>query len=82
MTVIFLQKNLVIAVGGTPNLNQISGLENALTSDGILDLNESPGRVGVLGSGYIATEFASILNNLGIEVSLLFRADLPLKGVR
>ena len=35
--------------------NQISGLENALTSDGILDLNESPGRVGVLGSGYIAT---------------------------
>ena len=28
---------------------KISGLENALTSDGILDLNESPGRVGVLG---------------------------------
>ncbi len=76
----FFAENLVIAVGGTPNLNQISGLENALTSDGILDLNESPGTVGVLGSGYIATEFASILNNLGIEVSLLFRADLPLKG--
>jgi len=73
-------KNLVIAVGGTPNLNQINGLENALTSDGILDLNKTPGRVGILGSGYIATEFASILNNLGIEVSLLFRADLPLKG--
>ena len=76
----FFTKNLVIAVGGTPNLNQISGLENALTSDGILDLDKTPGKVGVLGSGYIATEFASILNNLGIEVSLLFRADLPLKG--
>ncbi|MAF82367.1 MAG: glutathione-disulfide reductase [Proteobacteria bacterium] len=76
----YLSKNLVIAVGGTPNLNQINGLENALTSDGILDLDETPGRVGILGSGYIATEFASILNNLGIEVSLLFRADMPLKG--
>ena len=76
----YFTKNLVIAVGGTPNLNQINGLENALTSDGILDLDENPGRVGILGSGYIATEFATILNNLGIEVSLLFRADLPLKG--
>ena len=75
----FFAKNLVIAVGGTPNLTQINGLENALTSDGILDLEETPGRVGILGSGYIATEFASILN-LGIEVSLLFRADVPLKG--
>ena len=45
-----------------------------------MELDKTPGRVGVLGSGYIATEFASILNNLGIEVSLLFRADLPLKG--
>ena len=77
---LFFAKNLVIAVGGTPNLNQISGLENALTSDGILELDKNPGKVGILGSGYIATEFASILNNLGIEVSLLFRADLPLKG--
>ena len=76
----FFTKNLVIAVGGTPNLNQINGLENALTSDGILDLDKNPGRVGILGSGYIATEFATILNNLGIEVSLLFRADLPLRG--
>ena len=76
----FFTKNLVIAVGGTPNLNQINGLENALTSDGILDLDKNPGRVGILGSGYIATEFATILNDLGIEVSLLFRADLPLKG--
>ena len=76
----YFTKNLVIAVGGTPNQNQINGLENALTSDGILDLDKTPGKVGVLGSGYIATEFASILNNLGIEVSLLFRADLPLKG--
>ena len=76
----FFAENLVIAVGGTPNQNQINGLENALTSDGILDLDKTPGKVGVLGSGYIATEFASILNNLGIEVSLLFRADLPLKG--
>ena len=76
----YFTKNLVIAVGGTPNQNQINGLENALTSDDILELDKTPGKVGVLGSGYIATEFASILNNLGIEVSLLFRADLPLKG--
>ena len=33
----FFTKNLVIAVGGMPNLDQINGLENAITSDGILD---------------------------------------------
>ena len=76
----FFSENIVIAVGGTPNLSQIKGLENALTSDGILELNTSPKKVGVLGSGYIATEFASILASLGVEVSLFFRADLPLKG--
>jgi glutathione reductase (NADPH) len=76
----YFAKNLVIAVGGTPNRYKIKGLENALTSDGILELDKTPGKVGVLGSGYIASEFASILNRLGVEVSLFFRADLPLKG--
>ncbi len=76
----FSTKNLVIAVGGAPNLSQIPGLENALTSDGILELDRNPAKIGILGSGYIATEFASILASLGIDVSLFFRADLPLKG--
>lgn len=39
-----------------------------------------PKSVAVIGSGYIAVEFAGIFNGLGSEVHLVFRKDLPLNG--
>lgn len=73
-------KHLLIATGGCPTTAPIQGLEAALTSDALLDLQVLPQRLAVIGSGYIGMEFASMFARLGSEVSVLFRAYLPLKG--
>ena len=46
----------------------------------MLDLAVLPERAIVLGSGYIAMEFASILARLGTKVQSVYRASLPLRG--
>jgi pyruvate/2-oxoglutarate dehydrogenase complex dihydrolipoamide dehydrogenase (E3) component len=35
----------------------------------------------VVGSGYIALEFACLLRGLGAEVDLVYRQQLPLRGM-
>ena len=71
---------IVIAVGGTPQKLDIPGAELGLVSDDLFTLKRLPKRVAVLGSGYIAVEFACILRGLGAEVDLIYRAPLPLRG--
>jgi glutathione reductase (NADPH) len=71
---------IVIATGGKPRTQLIPGLRDALTSNDILDIKCLPKNIAILGSGYIAMEFASILNNLGVKVSIFYRSDFPLRG--
>jgi glutathione reductase (NADPH) len=73
-------RRILIASGGSPVLNALPGAEAAATSNEILNLRTVPHRLGVMGAGYIALEFASILAGLGSEVSLFFRDSLPLRG--
>lgn len=74
-------ERILIAVGGWPYLPDIPGLaEHAITSNEVLDLKERPNRMLIQGGGYIALEFASLLNALGTEVHLVYRADMPLRG--
>ena len=39
----------------------------------MLDLQERPRKMAIIGGGYIAVEFAGIYNNFGTEVHLLYR---------
>ena len=71
---------ILIATGGAPARDAIPGLEHAMTSNEVLDMRELPASVLVIGGGYIAVEFASILAGLGSRVTLAFRAELPLRG--
>lgn len=71
---------ILIAVGGTPLRPNIPGIEGAITSDEIFGLPEQPQRIAILGGGYIAVEFAAILQNLGSEVTLVIRQDRILRG--
>ena len=72
---------ILVATGGWPQIPDVPGLaEYGITSNEALDLAERPDRVLVYGAGYIAVEFASILNGFGIETHLVYRADLPLRG--
>jgi glutathione reductase (NADPH) len=71
---------LLLALGAAPASDAIPGLAAAMTSDDVLDLRELPRSLLVLGGGYIAVEFASILAGLGVEVTLASRNQLPLRG--
>jgi glutathione reductase (NADPH) len=76
-----LAKRVLIAVGAHPSLPEVDGIEHAMTSDQVLEeVYPLPKRLAVVGAGYIGVEFASIFRGLGADTTLIFRAELPLRG--
>ena len=73
-------KHILIAAGGSPFIPDFPGSELVSTSNEIFLLDELPGRVLVVGGGYIACEFAGILNGLGCKVTLQYRGEQILRG--
>ena len=73
-------KNILIAVGGLPIRPNIKGSSLGWLSDDMFLQKSYPQKVIVLGAGYIACEFACILNGLGIEVVQIVRGNRLLKG--
>lgn len=76
----YTAKNILIAVGGWPQIPDIKGREHAITSNEAFYLKEFPKRCTIVGGGYIAVEFASIFNGLGVETTLVYRGELFLRG--
>ena len=74
-------KKILIATGGRSWIPDISGVkEHAITSNEALKLPKLPKNISILGSGYIAIEFAFIFRGFGSNVNLIYRSDLPLRG--
>ncbi|MCV2446362.1 glutathione-disulfide reductase [Paracoccus sp. DMF] len=73
-------KHILIAAGGRPALPGIEGEELGLISDDLFLLEDLPGRVLVVGGGFIACEFATILQGLGCQTTLSYRGDAVLRG--
>jgi glutathione reductase (NADPH) len=73
-------RHILIATGASPVRDQIPGTAHCPTSDDLLDLTALPERAAMIGGGYIAVEFASMLARLGVKVHLLYRDRLPLRG--
>ncbi|HEY3700337.1 MAG TPA: glutathione-disulfide reductase [Spongiibacteraceae bacterium] len=73
-------RNILIATGGWPWVPQFPGCEHVITSNELFHLKQLPKRAVIVGGGYIATEFACILNGMGSEVKLIYRGDLFLRG--
>ena len=73
-------KHILIAVGGRPALPGIPGEELGLISDDLFLLDHLPRRVMVVGGGFIACEFATILAGLGCETVQVYRGDAVLRG--
>ncbi|GLQ31840.1 glutathione-disulfide reductase [Litoribrevibacter albus] len=71
---------ILIATGGWPVKPDIQGSELAITSNEFFFLDALPKRVLVVGGGYIAVEFAGILNGLGVNTTLSYRGDKLLRG--
>lgn len=76
----FRCKHILLAVGGWPYVPEFPGREHAISSNEIFYLEKLPARAVVVGGGYIACEFASILNGLGVKTRLLYRGELFLRG--
>ncbi|MGU3433475.1 mycothione reductase [Actinomycetes bacterium M1A6_2h] len=74
---------VVIAAGSRPVIPDViteSGVKYH-TNDDIMRLAELPGRLVIVGSGYIAAEFAHIFSALGSRVTILARKDALLRGL-
>jgi dihydrolipoamide dehydrogenase len=68
--------NIVIATGSYPVCLQ--GYEfgkNILSTSSLLELEDLPASITIIGGGYSGCEFASILNALGCKVSLIEAED-------
>lgn len=73
-------RHILIATGGHPAQNiHVPGIEHTIDSDAMFDLNERPRRLAIVGGGYIAVEFAGLMNSLGSEVTLIHRGRRLLK---
>ena len=73
-------KHILLATGGRPFVPNIAGAELAVTSNEMFHLDHLPKRALVVGGGYIACEFASLLAGLGVQVTLAYRGDAILRG--
>jgi len=73
-------KRILVATGGRPILPDIPGKEYALSSNAIFELDALPERAMVVGAGYIALELGSVLEALGVEVTLVHRGKEILRG--
>jgi len=71
---------ILIGVGGRPQRPQIPGANLGWVSDELFLLESLPERVVIVGAGFIACEFACILNGLGVQVTQLVRGEQILRG--
>ena len=73
-------KHILVAAGGRPVRPDIPGADLGLISDDLFELEALPARALVVGGGFIACEFATILNGLGCATTLVHRGDKVLRG--
>ncbi|WP_420860798.1 glutathione-disulfide reductase [Algirhabdus cladophorae] len=73
-------KTILLAMGGRPVVPDMAGAEHGLTSNDIFNLTELPKTMLIVGGGYIASEFACILNGLGVDVTQYYRGAQILRG--
>jgi glutathione reductase (NADPH) len=73
-------KHILIATGGRPVKPDLPGAEHAITSNDIFHLERLPKSILIIGGGYIACEFACILNGLGVRVTQFYRGAQILRG--
>jgi pyruvate/2-oxoglutarate dehydrogenase complex dihydrolipoamide dehydrogenase (E3) component len=76
-TVLLTADNVFINVGARPIDPPIEGLDNVptLNSTSIMELDEVPEHLLVLGGGYVGLEFAQMFRRFGSEVTIVQRGE-------
>jgi glutathione reductase (NADPH) len=73
-------KYILVATGAWPAMPDVPGVEHAITSNEVFHLDKLPRRILIAGGGYIANEFAGIFHEFGVDVTILNRTDVILRG--
>ncbi len=73
-------KHILVATGGHPVRPDLVNAHLGIVSDDIFHLDELPKSILIVGGGYIACEFAGIMNGLGVEVTQYYRGAQILRG--
>ena len=76
----YTARTILIATGGWPYIPDFPGSEHGISSNEMFYLDQLPKTAVILGGGYIAVEFAGILNGLGVETHLVYRGSALLKS--
>ena len=73
-------RHILIAAGGRPSRPGIPGEELGMISDDLFTMERLPGRILIVGGGFIACEFATILQGMGVDTTVAYRGDRLLRG--
>ncbi len=74
-------KTVIVATGSRPvEIPSFKFSDRVINSTGALSLTEVPGKLVVIGGGYIGTELGSAYANLGSEVTIIEGANDILAG--
>ncbi|MEM6610520.1 MAG: glutathione-disulfide reductase, partial [Pseudomonadota bacterium] len=72
--------HILIATGGHPIRPDMPNAALGMVSDDVFNLDTLPESILIVGGGYIACEFACILNGLGVQVTQFYRGAQILRG--
>ncbi|MFI5690233.1 mycothione reductase [Kribbella sp. NPDC051586] len=80
-TSVFSADQFVLATGSRPIVPAIPGLEETgfHTSNTVMRLEELPRRLAIIGSGFVAAEFAHVFASFGVEVTIVARSSVLLR---
>ena len=70
---------IVICTGLKAIMPNIKGKEYLHDSNDFLDISELPKHTIIIGGGFIAMEFASIIAEAGLEADVIIRSDMALR---
>jgi mycothione reductase len=75
-------EKFVLAAGGRAVIPDVPGLSDVPvhTSDTIMRLDGLPRRLTILGSGFVASEFAHVFSSFGVQVTLIARSGALLRA--
>lgn len=75
--------NFIIATGSSTKIPHIEGLEETgyITSNTVWDLNNLPGKLAILGGGFIGLEIGQSLERLGTKVTVIKEHDTVAPGI-
>ncbi|MFT2112471.1 glutathione-disulfide reductase [Marinomonas sp. 2405UD68-3] len=76
----YTAEKILVAVGGKPFIPEFTGSDLVVSSNEMFFLDVLPSKALVVGGGYIAVEFAGILNGLGVDTTLAYRGAQVLRG--